>query len=54
MCDDEDDEVRYKRLFDEVDKNQDGSIEISELIEALKRFYGVGPSVEKHAQVIFL
>lgn len=53
MCDDEENEVRYKRLFDKVDKNKDGIIEISELIEVLQSLYGLGPSVEKHAQVIF-
>ena len=50
----EEDKTRYEKLFKDLDKNKDGSIEISELTEALKTLYGAhGPSVEKHAQVLF-
>ncbi|ESN92494.1 hypothetical protein HELRODRAFT_103700 [Helobdella robusta] len=45
----EEDRKRYEKLFQELDKNKDGSIEISELSQALSQLYGGKGDFSKHA-----
>ena len=46
------DQKRYKELFDKLDVNKDGKVEIKELADGLKKMRGVsGKEMQTHAQV---
>ena len=45
-----DEKKRFEEMFQKLDKNRDGKIEVRELAESLKSLQGV-TDVDKHAQV---